>query len=210
GGSVADIGAGIGHLAIPLGRRNFRVAALEPARAMLGQLKRRAAAERVQVEAVNATAEQTTLASGGWDLVLLADVLQWVDPELAGREAARLVRAGGTVAVVESQPADTPFQRELQALLARVNPRAKTASPALRQFLSLAATGAARAMRFDQQVHLDQQSLASIIRSLSYVGPALGPAQVERVLAGAAALAELHGGPVWRRELTLTWAGASS
>lgn len=208
-GSVADLGAGIGHLAIPLGRRNFRVAAVEPAQAMLDELKRRAGVEKVQLEAVHATAEQTTLAAAAWDLVLLADVLQWVDPELAGREAARLLRPGGMIAVVESQLGDTPFHRELQSLLARLNPRARTGRPALRQFLALAAGGSPSVARFQQEVQLDRQSLASIIRSLSYVGPALGRAQVEYLLGEAMRLSELHGGANFRRELTLTWVGAS-
>jgi len=208
-GSVADLGAGIGHLAIPLAQRNFRVAAVEPAQPMLEELKRRAGAEKVQLEALLATAEQSNLAAAAWDLVLLADVLQWVDPELAGREAARLVRPSGMIAVVESQLGGTPFHRELQALFARLNPRARTRRPAVRQFLALAADGSPSVAHFEQEVQLDRESLASIIRSLSFVGPALGPAQVKYVLDEAIRLGELHGGASFRRELTLTWARAS-
>lgn len=207
GGSVADLGAGIGHLAIPLARRGLRATAVEPAGAMLDRLRQRAGGEQVPVEPVQATAEHSTLEAGAWDLILLADVLQWVDPELAGREAARLLRPSGVVAVIESQMGQTPFQRDLQKVFRRLNPRAKAGPPVLRQFLALA-TGAAapQVERFRQEIELDQASLASIIRSLSYIGPALAPAQLEQVLREAKRLAERHGGASWQRELILTWA----
>jgi hypothetical protein len=144
---------------------------------------------------------------GGLDLIVLADVLQWVDPELAGREAARLLRPSGVVAVIESQMGTTPFQRDLQEVFRRLNPRARAAPPVLRQFLALATGGAApRTERFQQQTELDEASLASIIRSLSYIGPALAPRQLEQVLREAKRLAKRHGGASWQRELILTWA----
>jgi ubiquinone/menaquinone biosynthesis C-methylase UbiE len=207
GGSVADLGAGIGHLAIPLARRGLRATAVEPAGAMLDRLRQRAGEEEVAVEAVQATAERSTLEAGAWDLVLLADVLQWVDPELAGREAARLLRPSGVVAVIESRMGQTPFQRGLQEIFRRLNPRAKAAPPVLRQFLALAAGGAGpRTERFRQEAELDEASLASIIRSLSYIGPALAPAQLEQVLGEARRLAKRYGAARWQRELILTWA----
>jgi len=85
---------------------------------------------RLRAEVVQATAEHSTLEAGAWDLILLADVLQWVDPGLAGREAARLLRPSGVVAVIESQMGQTPFQRDLQEVFRRLNPRA-TASDAV-------------------------------------------------------------------------------
>ncbi len=48
-----------------------------------------------------------------------------------------------------------------------------------------------------------------MLRSLSYVGPALGPEALAALLADARALAAAHGGAVWRRDVTLHWARAS-
>lgn len=204
---VADLGAGTGHLAIPLAARGLEVTAVEPARSMLEVL----AAQSGEVRAVHAAAEDTQLEAHAFDLVVLADALQWVDPELAGREAARLLAPGGVCAVVEARLADTPFLRALRALLARHNPKARRApSRALVQLLSLAAGRRGSTESFVQELVLDERSLSAVLRSLSYVGPALGPAELEQLLEEALRLAREHGGAEWRRELTLAWARRSS
>jgi hypothetical protein len=44
-----------------------------------------------------------------------------------------------------------------------------------------------------------------VLRSLSLVGPALGPPALAGLLAGARRAAERHGGALWAREISLTW-----
>ncbi|WP_373047835.1 class I SAM-dependent methyltransferase [Vulgatibacter sp.] len=208
GGPVADLGAGTGHLALPLARAGLAVAAVEPARAMREALA--AQAVGLEVEAVAAAAESTPLPAGHYGLVVVADALHWIDPERAGREAARLLRADGSAAVIEPVLDETPFLDELRALLARYNPkaRARPAASRGRQLLALALPGAAPVEeRFTQQVRLDAAGLEAVLRSLSFVGPALGPADLRRLLAEAADLAMLHGGAVWSRTIHLTGAG---
>jgi hypothetical protein len=56
---------------------------------------------------------------------------------------------------------------------------------------------------FADEVLLDDEALGAVIRSLSYAGPALGPAALARLLADARALAVTHGGARWSRILTL-------
>ncbi len=204
GARVADLGAGTGFLALPLAARGLKVAAVEPARAMLDVL-RAGLGSSGGVELVHSAAEATPLAAASYDLVLLGEALQWVDPELTGREAARLLRPGGVCAVVETAFADTPFLRALSALLAKVNRKARPRPPgALRQLLSLA-TGAARIEeeRFVHEVLLEGEALDQVLHSFSYVGPAMGAAKLSEVTAEARRLAVTHGGARWRRELTL-------
>ena len=52
---------------------------------------------------------------------------------------------------------------------------------------------------------LDDEGLAALLRSLSHVGPALGPARLEALLEDARRLAQSVGEARWSRELALTW-----
>jgi SAM-dependent methyltransferase len=203
GARVADLGAGTGLLAIPLARLGARVDAVEPARAMLDLLEEDA--RGLPVTAVHAAAEETGLPAGTYDLVLLADAAQWVDPGRAGREIARLLAPAGALAVVEPRLADTPFLRALEARLAAANPKARRLPPAVEPIFQAAGLGATTEERFDDEATLEPARLDAVLRSLSFVGPALGPAKLARVLAGARALAAEHGGAAWRREIALRW-----
>jgi SAM-dependent methyltransferase len=204
GARVADLGAGTGHLAVPLASLGARVHAVEPARAMLDLLA--ADARGLPVEPVHAAAEDTGLAAGAFDLVLVADALQWVDPDRGGREVARLLATNGALAVVVPVLADTPFLSALRARLAEANPKARPRLPPVALLASVAGLPPLVEERFEDEVTLDAEALAAVVRSLSYAGPALGPAALDALLADARALAAAHGGAVWRREILLRWA----
>jgi SAM-dependent methyltransferase len=210
GARAADLGAGVGHLALPLAARGLAVWAVEPAREMLEQLASRAAGASA-LAAVHATAEATGLPGGSFDLVLLADAVQWVDPERCGAESARLLAPGGAVAIVEARFAATPFMDGLARLLARENPKARARPEgAARQILSLAAPGAApEEERFGQDAALDPPGLAALLRSLSFAGPALAPARLAALLGDAARLADACGGARFTRDLFLRWSRRS-
>ncbi len=205
--AVADLGAGTGHLALPLAAGGARVYAIEPARAMLRALEAGLDARFAKsVTTVHAAAERTGLADGACDLVLVADALQWMDGERAGREAARIIRPGGALAVVEAQLGGTPFLRALSALVAEANFKARPA-PAGRLSQLFATAGFRRLSteRFGHSERLEPQRLDAVLRSLSFVGPALGPDRLEALLDGARRLARAHGGAIWEREISLTW-----
>lgn len=204
GARIADLGAGTGHLALPLARLGAWVTAVEPARAMLDALHADGAG--LGVAGVLAPAEETGLAAGTFDLVLLADALQWVDPVLAGREAARLLAPGGALAVVTPAFADTPFLRALSDQLARANPKARPLPPPVALLFSVAALPVPTVEALEDDVALDPEALDRVLRSLSYVGPALGPAKLAAFLADARKVAEEHGGARWTREIRLEWA----
>jgi SAM-dependent methyltransferase len=203
GARVADLGAGTGQLAVPLARMGARIDAVEPARAMLDVLAEEA--RGLPVAAVHAAAEETGLAAGAYALVVVADALQWVDPERGGREVARLLAAGGALAVVVPRLARTPFLEALGALLAAANPKARPAPPPVALLCAVAGLPPPAEERFEDEVRLEDERLDAVLRSLSFVGPALGPARLDGLLAEARALAARHGGAVWRRELALSW-----
>ncbi|WP_242355061.1 MULTISPECIES: class I SAM-dependent methyltransferase [Anaeromyxobacter] len=203
GARVADLGAGTGQLALPLAALGAEVHAVEPARAMLDVL---AAAGAPRVTAVHAAAEETGLAAAAFDLVVLADALQWVDPTRGAREAARLLAPAGVLAVVTPRLADTPFLAALTERIAAANFKARPAAPPVGLLFSVAGLGAPETEGFDDEEELGPERLDAVLRSLSYVGPALGEGALAALLADARALASVHGGAVWRRELTLAWA----
>jgi SAM-dependent methyltransferase len=201
GTRVADVGAGTGHLAVPLARLGARVHAVEPARAMLDALA--AAAEGLPVLPVHAAAEETGLEGGTFDLVLLADAVHWVDPARAGPEVARILAPRGAVAVIVPRLVDTPFLRALGELIASRNPKARPRPADPGPLLAAAHLRAPAEERFHDETALDDGVLDAVIRSLSFAGPALGPAGLARLLDDARTLAREHGGAVWRRELAL-------
>lgn len=206
GGRVADLGAGTGLLAIPLARAGLEVQAVEPARAMLEVLA--AEAEGLPVVPVHAPAEATGLPGAAFDLVLVADALQWIDPQRGAREAARLLAPGGVLAVVDPRPAATPFMDALGERMAAANFKARPRPLPIPLFFSVALGEPPAAERFDDAVALEPARLAATLRSLSFVGPALGPGGVAALLADARSLAERHGGATWARTIGLWWAGA--
>ena len=152
------------------------------------------------VTPVLALAESTGLGDVHAGLVLLADAAHWVRPDAAGPEARRLLAPDGVAAVVAPEPLDTPFMRGLRALLIASNPKARSLpqTPRTRQFLALAAgPGRPREERFEQRAVLAPEALRRVVRSLSYGGPALGPARLERLSSrwGPSASARAASGP---------------
>jgi ubiquinone/menaquinone biosynthesis C-methylase UbiE len=84
--AVVDLGAGIGHLALPLAQRGFVVHAVEPARRMLDVLAGRARTLGVDVRLLHERAEATSLADRSCGIALIADALHFIDAELTALE----------------------------------------------------------------------------------------------------------------------------
>lgn len=104
-GTVVEVGAGTGlnldHVPDAVGRW----IATEPDRFMAARLRRRATDDRVEV--VEAPAQALPLAAGAADHAVVTLVLCTVeDPAAAARELARVVRPGGTVALIEHVASD--------------------------------------------------------------------------------------------------------
>lgn len=200
-GRVADIGAGIGHTAIPLSQRGCDVTAIEPAVAMLERLEAQARQQGLSIRALHATAEAVPAADRSFDLVVIADALHFLDRERAGIEVGRLLRAGGALAIVVCELARTPFMRAVVRVMEEAAPRRpRSVEGARDQLAALAAVELSREERFIDHTPVDAVQLESILRSISFIGPAMNR---ERFAAFRARIHAIEGQPVWSREFVL-------
>jgi ubiquinone/menaquinone biosynthesis C-methylase UbiE len=196
-----DIGAGIGHLALPLSARGLQVTAVEPAQAMLSELESAARSAQLALDCQLATAEALPLGDASVDLVVIADALHFMDAALTGQEVARVLRPKGAVAIVRVELADTPFMRELVAIMEESAPRRPRAvAKATLQVLALAKVSAREEQTFLDEVRVDHATLERILRSISFIGPAMN---ADRFAAFRARVLSLSAEPVWSRRITL-------
>ncbi len=101
--TVADIGAGTGMVAEIFLASGNPVIAVEPNTDMLGAMRAAFAppypdADRLRI--VEATAEETTLASESVELIAVGRAFHWFDPARALAEFRRILKPGGWVVLV--------------------------------------------------------------------------------------------------------------
>ncbi len=115
---VADVGSGTGIFSELLLEAGARVVGVEPNPDM------RAAAEarlggNPRFRSVDGRAEATGLDGASVDLVTSAQAFHWFDPAAARREFRRILRPGGSVALVWNDRSDdaTPFLTDYDRLL---------------------------------------------------------------------------------------------
>jgi len=118
GDHVLDVATGTGMVAAALVRRTgCRVTALDQSEQMLGGLRARLAADATlaaRIEPLLAQAEALPFPDGAFDALTFTYLLRYVDdPAATLRELARVVKPGGTVAMVEF---GVPPRRALRAL----------------------------------------------------------------------------------------------
>jgi ubiquinone/menaquinone biosynthesis C-methylase UbiE len=198
---VLDIGAGIGHLALPLAARGFDVTAVEPAMAMLTELRRASSDRGLPIRLVAAAAESLPLEEGAVDVAIVADALHFLNPEVAPREIARVLNARGWLVVVTSEPSDTPFMRGVASIMTEASQRRpRRVASTIEQTFSMVGARATLVRQFRDETPVDAELLETILRSVSFIGPAMNSERFEAFRRRIHALEEA---PVWARTLTL-------
>lgn len=96
---VLDLGAGTGRLTDSLVARGLAVVAVDPSEEMLAVL----AGRHPGVRCLKGTAESTGLPDASVDAVVIGQAWHWMDAAAASAECARILRPGGTLAMVWNQ-----------------------------------------------------------------------------------------------------------
>ena len=168
---------------------------------MLDRLSERARDRGLSLCALHATAEALPLPKASLDLVVVCEALHFLDAELAAAEIGRVLARGGALAVVTSELSPTPFMDSVwRAIAAAVPRRPRDVTAALEHLSSGARVRLDSERRFQDETPIDPPTLERIVRSFSFVGPAMNPARFaafrERLLA-------IPGPAVWARTFVL-------
>jgi ubiquinone/menaquinone biosynthesis C-methylase UbiE len=200
-GRVGDVGAGTGNVALPLARRGLDVVAAEPAEAMLARLSATAVEQGLSLRTVHAAAEALPLETGSLHLAVVADALHFMNVELVARELHRVLVHRGTLAVVTVEFGATPFMQQVARIMEEASQRRpRRTADAVARLSALARVPFRPARVFEDATELTAETLERVVRSLSFVGPAMN---VERFGAFRERIFALTERPVWARRFML-------
>lgn len=160
--TVVELGAGTGKLTELLVSAGHDVIATDPLPEMLGHLRTRVPGARTVV----AAAEHIPLPSRTADVVVCAQAFHWFDHAAALPEIARVLRPGGTLALVwNTRDERTPWVRRLNAILGGSDDHPGLVAPAeeSEQF------GWVERQEFRFWQSLRRDELFDLVRSRSYV-----------------------------------------
>jgi ubiquinone/menaquinone biosynthesis C-methylase UbiE len=109
GAAVCDVACGAGHMALSFAGRAARIVGVDPAPKMLDAFRSLAAERGMAFESLQAFAEDVPLPSASFDVVVTRLAAHhFARIEAAVAEMARLVRSGGTVAVIDLEGDEDP------------------------------------------------------------------------------------------------------
>jgi ubiquinone/menaquinone biosynthesis C-methylase UbiE len=199
--AIADIGAGLGHLALPLAERNFKVTALEPATAMLQRLNELTTERALPLTTVHGMAEAMPFAVRSFDLVIVSDAVHFLDSERAAQEVARVLAPKGAVALVTCEFTPTPFMQAVVQVMEQAAPRRpREVSSALTELLAVSNVRDVKVQTFSDETPVDRETLERILCSISFIGPAMN---AERYAAFRERIHAIPHPAVWARTFTL-------
>ncbi len=119
GASICDVGAGVGHLALPLAQRGYRVTAVEPNNAMRSVGMGRCAACK-NIEWIEGTGENTGLPKSAFDFVTFGSSFNVCDRARALIETHRILKPHGWFACMwNHRDLDDPIQERIEEIIAR-------------------------------------------------------------------------------------------
>jgi ubiquinone/menaquinone biosynthesis C-methylase UbiE len=172
--TVVEVGAGTGKFTDLLVRLRHDVLATDPDDEMLAHLRLRHPDLRV----ATAPAEAVPVATRSVDTVVAAQAFHWFDTEAALREAARMLKPEGRIALVWNEP-DTriPWVRRLSAL---IGDQEQAAGPT-DELVASKRFGYVEEMTFRHWQPLRRQGLQDLVRSRSNVAT-MDPMAQERLL----------------------------
>jgi SAM-dependent methyltransferase len=192
--AIADIGSGTGILTKLFLDNGNSVYGIEPNAAMR-EAGEEFLAAYPKFRSVAATAEATTLSDAGVDLVTAAQAYHWFNPPAARVEFARILRPGGSVAVIwnERKKDLGPFAEQYEQLLRTYGTdyaRVSQTYPESRRMTELFG-GGFRHRAFPNEQMMDFTALRGRLLSSSYA-PAAGDPHHEPMLADLRKIFDSH------------------
>ncbi len=177
GGVVADIGSGTGLLSLPFLAAGCEVFGVEPNREMR-EAGSTLLARFPNFHSVEGRAEATTLPDHSVDMIVAGQAFHWFDVEPARREWARILRPGGTMALVwNDRLREGEFMRQVEAVIDRYAGE-RDADGAIREagrsrIANFFAPAGFQTAEFPNQQEFDWEGLRGRVFSASYL-PAEG------------------------------------
>jgi SAM-dependent methyltransferase len=184
-----DLGTGTGALARALAVRGCVVTGLDRSPALLEEAARLDREAGVEITYVQASAEETGLADGGFQGITAAQCWHWFDGKRAAREAHRLLGPGGAIVIAGLDWVATPANvvDATEALIEHHNPAwtlrgAESLAGAPYYFRQLAVAGFQdlESFSFDVLLPYTHEAWRGRIRASAGVGATLPPDAIAR------------------------------
>ena len=186
GQRILDLGTGTGTVARGLARRGCTLTAIDPSLALMEQAKMLDAEIGVQIDYLEASAEQTGLPDASFDVVTAGQCWHWFKRDLAALEAKRLLRPGGALVISHFDwlPLKGNVVEATESLILQHNPAWKGAHgkgiyPPWFADLSIAGFCGIESFSFDIDVAYSREAWRGRIRASAGVAASLPQAQVE-------------------------------